>query len=98
MRRMGRMRSTVVQWGPLPSLPMGPMRTLGDRHVGWLPNCEDAAPRRCAPACKMTCCAFCVFCAFRYFNSSRASGSGCSACSAFCACYLVCVLYALCAL
>ena len=23
---------------PVPSLPMGPVRTLGDNRVGWIPN------------------------------------------------------------
>ena len=26
---------------------------------------EDAAPPRCAPVCKATCCVFCAFCAVR---------------------------------
>ena len=82
---------------PLLSLPMGPVRTLGDNRVGWIPNCEDAAPPRCAPVCKATCCAFCAFCAVRYYNSARASGGTCSACYAFCACYLVCTCCTRCA-
>ena len=75
---------------------MGPVRTLGDNRVGWIPNC-DAAPPRCAPVCKATCCAFCAFCPFRYFNSARASGGTCSPCYAFCACYLVCTYCTHCA-
>ena len=94
---MGGLNETVMEAEPLLSLPMGPVRTLGDSHVGWIPSCEDAAPPRCAPVCKATCCAFCAFCAFRYFNSARASGGVCSACYAFCACYLVCVCCARCA-
>ena len=82
---------------PLLSLPMGPVRSLGDNRVGWIPNCEDAAPPRCAPVCKPTCCAFCAFYAFRYFNSARASGGVCSACYVFCACYLVCACFTRCA-
>ena len=86
---MGGLNETIMEAEPLLSLPMGPMRTLGDNRVGWIPDCEDAAPPRCAPVCKATCCAFCAFCAFRYFNSAPASGGTCSACYAFCACYLV---------
>ena len=82
---------------PLLYLPMGPVRTLRDNRVGSIPNCEDAAPPRCAPVCKPTCCGFCAFCVFRYFNSARASGGVCSACYAFCACYLVCACCARCA-
>ena len=86
----GGLDETVMEAGPVLPLPMGPVRTLGDNRVGWIPNCEDAAPPRCAPVCKPTCCAFCAFCVFRYFNSAHASGGTCSVCSAFCACYLVC--------
>ena len=82
---------------PLLSLPMGTVRTLGDNRVGWIPNCEDAAPPRYAPVCKATCCAFCALCAVRYSNSARASGGTCSACYAFCACYLVCTCCTRCA-
>ena len=101
------MRSSLVEWGglnetimeaePLLSLPMGSVRTMGDNRVGWIPNCEDAAPPRCAPTCKATCCAFCAFCAFRYFISARASGGTCSACYAFCVCSLVCTCCTRCA-
>ena len=94
---MGGLNETVMEAEPLLSLPMGPVRTLGDNRVGWIPNCEDAAPPRCAPMCKPTCCAFCAFCAFRYFDSARASGGVCSACYAFCACYLVSACCARCA-
>ena len=94
---MGGLNETVMEAEPLLSLPMGPVRTVGGNRVGWIPNCEDAAPPRCAPVCKPTCCAFCAFCAFRYFNSARASGGLCSACYAFCACYLVCACCARCA-
>ena len=53
MRRMRKMRSSVPEWGagtrvmeaePLLSLPMGPVRTLRDNRVGWIPNYEDTAP------------------------------------------------------
>ena len=80
-----------------------PMRSAADKphnpssfpgQCRWIPNCEDAAPPRCAPVCKATCCAFC---AVRYSNSARASGGTCSACYAFCACYLVCTCYTRCA-
>ena len=91
------LNETIMDTEPLLSLPMGPMRTLGDNRVGWIPNCEDAAPPRCAPLCKATCCAFCAFCAVRYSNSARASGGTCSACYAFCACYLVCTCCTRCA-
>ena len=94
---MGGLNETIMEAEPLLSLPMGPVRTLGDNRVGWIPNCEDAAPPRCAPVCKATCCAFCAFCAVRYSNSARASGGTCSACYAFCACYLVCTCCARCA-
>ena len=46
------LNETVMEAQPLLSLPMGPVRTLGDNRVGWIPNCEDAAPPRCAPVCK----------------------------------------------
>ena len=92
---MGGLNETVMEPEPLLSLPMGPVRTLGDNRVGWIPKCEDAAPPRCAPVCKPTCCAFC---AFRYFNSARAFGGTCWACSAFSACYLGCARCARCAL
>ena len=91
---MGGLNETVMEAEPLLSLPMGPVRTLGDNRVGWIPNCEDAAPPRCAHVCKATCCAFC---AFWYFNSARASGGTCSTCCAFCACCLVCTCCTLCA-
>ena len=91
---MGGLNETFAEAEPLLSVPMGPVRTVGDNRVGWTPNCEDAAPPRCAPVCKATCCAFC---AFRYFNSARASGGVCSACYAFCACYLVCTCCTRCA-
>ena len=94
---MGGLNETIMEAEPLLSLPMGPVPTLGDNRVGWIPNCEDAAPPRCAPVCKLTCCAFCAFCTFRYFNSARASGGVCSACYAFCACYLVCTCCTRCA-
>ena len=94
---MGGLNETIMEAEPLLSLPMGPVRTLGDNRVGWIPNCEDAAPPRCAPVCKATCCAFCAFCAVRYSNSARASGGTCSACYAFCACYLVCTCCTRCA-
>ena len=94
---MGDLNETIMEAEPLLSLPMGPVRTLGDNRVGWIPNCEDAAPPRCAPVCKATCCAFCAFCAVRYSNSARASGGTCSACYAFCACYLVCTCCTRCA-
>ena len=55
---MGGLNETITDAEPLLSLPMGPVRTLGDNRVGWIPNCEDAAPPRCAPVCKATCCAF----------------------------------------
>ena len=84
---MGALNERVMEAEPLLSLPMGPVRTLGDNRVGWISRCEDAAPPRCAPVCKPTCCAFC---AFRYFNSARASGGVCSACYAFRVRYLVC--------
>ena len=74
---MGGLNETIMEAEPLLSLPMGPVRTLGDNRVGWIPNCEDAAPPRCAPVCKATCCAFCAFCAVRYSNSARASGGTC---------------------
>ena len=90
---MGGLNETIMEAEPLLSLPMG-VQTLGDNRVGWIPNCEDAAPPRCVPVCKAT---FCAFCAFRYFNSSRASGGVCSACYAFCACYLVCTCCTRCA-
>ena len=77
---MGGLNETVMEAEPLLSLPMGPVRTLGDNRVGRIPNCEDAAPPRCAPVCKPTCYAFCVLCAFRYFNCARASGGTCLAC------------------
>ena len=92
---MGGLNETIMEAEPLLSLPMGPVRTLGDNRVGWIPNCEDAAPPRCAPVCKATCCAFC---AVRYSNSARASGGTCSACYAFSALLGLYVLYALCAL
>ena len=91
---MGGLNETIMEAEPVLSLPMGPVRTLGDNRVGWIPNCEDAAPRQCAPMCKATCCAFC---AVRYSNSARASGGTCSACYAFCACYLVCTCCTRCA-
>ena len=69
---MGGLNETIMEAEPLLSLPMGPVRTLGDNRVGWIPNCEDAAPPRCAPVCKATCCAFCAFCAVRYSNSAEA--------------------------
>ena len=94
---MGGLNETIMEAEPLLSLPMGPVRTLGDNRVGWIPNCEDAAPPRCAPVCKATCCAFCAFCAVRYSNFARASGGTCSACYAFCACYLVCTCCTRCA-
>ena len=94
---MGGLNETIMEAEPLLSLPMGPVRTLGDNRVGWIPNCEDAAPPRCAPVCKATCCAFCPFCAVGYSNSARASGGTCSACYAFCACYLVCTCCTRCA-
>ena len=94
---MGGLNETIMEAEPLLSLPMGPVRTLGDNRVGWIPNCEDAAPPRCAPVCKATCCAFCAFCAVLYSNSARASGGTCSACYAFCACYLVCTCCTRCA-
>ena len=94
---MGGLNETIMEAEPLLSLPMGPVRTLGDNRVGWIPNCEDAAPPRCAPVCKATCCAFCAFCALRYSNSARASRGLCSACYAFCACYLVCTCCTRCA-
>ena len=28
----------IVAAKPLPSLPMGPVRTLGDNRVGWIPE------------------------------------------------------------
>ena len=79
---MGGLNETIMEAEPVLSLPMGPVRTLGDNRVGWIPNCEDAAPPRCAPVCKATCCAFCAFCAVRYSNSARASGGTCPACYA----------------
>ena len=91
---MGGLNETATEAEPLLSLFMGPVRTLGDNCVGWIPNCEDAAPPRCAPVCKPACCAFCTF---RYFTSARASGGVCLACYAFCACYLVCACCARCA-
>ena len=94
---MGGLNETIMEAEPLLSLPMGPVRTLGDNRVGWIPNCEDAAPPGCAPVCKGTCCAFCAFCAVRYSNSARAFGGTCSACYAFCACYLVCTCGTRCA-
>ena len=94
---MGGLNETIMEAEPLLSLPMGPVRTLGDNRVGWIPNCEDAAPPPCAPVCKATCCAFCAFCAVQYSNSARASGGTCSACYAFCACYLVCTCCTRCA-
>ena len=94
---MGGLNETIMEAEPLLSLPMGPVRTLGDNRVGRIPNCEDAAPPRCAPVCKATCCAFCGFCAVRYSNTARASGGTCSACYAFCACYLVCTCFTRCA-
>ena len=94
---MGGLNETIMEAEPLLSLPMGPVRTLGDNRVGWIPNCEDAAPPRCAPVCKATCCAFCAFGAVRYSNSARASGGTCSACYALCACYLVCTCCTRCA-
>ena len=94
---MGGLNETIMEAEPLLSLPMGPVRTLGDNRVGWIPKCEDAAPPRCAPVCKATCCAFCAFCAVRYSNSARASGGTSSACYAFCACYLVCTCCTRCA-
>ena len=93
---MGGLNETVMEEEASPSLPMGPVRTLGDNLVS-IPNCEDAAPPRRAPACKTTCCALCALCAFRYSNSSRACGGMCSAFSAFCACYLVCACCTRCA-
>ena len=94
---MGGLNETIMEAEPLLSLPMGPVRTLGDNRVGWIPNLEDAAPPRCAPVCKATCCAFCAFCAVRYSNSASAHGGTCSACYAFCACYLVCTCCTRCA-
>ena len=94
---MGGLNETIMEAEPLLSLPMGPVRTLGDNGVGWIPSCEDAAPPRCAPVCKATCCAFCAFCAVRYSNCARASGGTCSECYAFCACYLVCTCCTRCA-
>ena len=35
---------TDVGAEPLLSLPMGPYEPWGDNRVGWIPNCEDAAP------------------------------------------------------
>ena len=37
----------------MPSLPIGPMRTLVERRVGWIPNCEDAVP---PPPTVVLCC------------------------------------------
>ena len=91
---MGGLNETIMEAEPLLSLPMGPLRTLGDNRVGWIPNCEDAAPPGCAPVGKATCCAFC---AFRSFICARASGGTCSVCYAFCACYLVCTCCTRCA-
>ena len=48
---MGGLNETIMEAEPLLSLPMGPVRTLGDNRVGLIPNCEDAAPPRCAPVC-----------------------------------------------
>ena len=47
---MGGLNETIMEAEPLLSLPMGPVRTLGDNRVGWIPNCEDAAPPPCARA------------------------------------------------
>ena len=35
---------TDVGAAPLLSLPMGPCEPWWDNRVGWIPNCEDAAP------------------------------------------------------
>ena len=91
---MGGLNERAMEAEPLLSLPMGPVRTLGDNRVGRIPSFEDAAPPRCVPLCKPTSCAFC---AFRYFNSARASGGVCSACYAFCVWYLVCTCCTRCA-
>ena len=66
----------------------------GDNRVRWITNYEDAAPPRCAPACKTT---WCTFCAFRNSNYLRAFGGMLSACSAFCACYVVYACFTRCA-
>ena len=41
---MGVWNETAMEAEPLLSLPMGPVRTLGDNRVGWIPSCEYAAP------------------------------------------------------
>ena len=43
---MGGLNEMIMEAEPLLSLPMGRVRTLGDNRVGWIPNCEDAAPPR----------------------------------------------------
>ena len=51
--------------------PWGPVRNLGGTNrVGWIPNCEDAAPQhRCAVFYALS-----AFCAFRFSASAHASG------------------------
>ena len=75
---------------------MGPVRTIGDNRVGWIPNCEDVAPPRCALVCKATCCAFCAFHAFRYFTCLWRHVFG--VLGVLCVLLGLCVLCALCAL
>ena len=77
---------------------MGPELTLGDNRVGWIPICEDAAPPRCAPVCKLACCAFYAFCAFWYFNCARAFGGVFGVLRVLCVLLGLCALCALCAL
>ena len=70
---------------PLPSLPMGPVRTLGDNRVGWIPKLCGRGPPKVRASAIVTSSACYAFCACRKSASKSASRTPCCAFCALCA-------------
>ena len=58
---------------PVPSLPMGPVRTLGDSRVGWIPKLRGRGPPKVRTCAIVTCSACYAFCACRKYASKSTS-------------------------
>ena len=70
---------------PLPSIPVGPVRTLGDNRVGWIPKLRGRGPPKVRACAIVTCSAWYAFCACRKSASKSASRTPWCAFCAFCA-------------
>ena len=75
---------------PVPSLPMGPVRSMGHNRVGWIPKLCGRGPPKVRVCAIVTCSACYVFCACRKSASKSASRKPCCAFCALCVCFLRC--------